>query len=110
MAVPNVGARRRAVADAVTVTGPGATPTGTVELFDGVTSLGTATLGADGTATITVPAKTLPVGSTSLTVVYSGDSTHLGSQTTLTVTTAKAASNVNRPTSTSPPEPRAPRR
>jgi Bacterial Ig-like domain (group 3) len=59
--------------------------------------LGTATLGADGKATITVPAKTLPVGSKSLTMVYSGDSTHLGSTGTLTVTTAKAASSTNAP-------------
>ncbi len=79
----------------VTVTGPGATPTGSVQLFDGATLLGSAALNAGGTATITVPAKTFPVGSRSLTVVYSGDATHLGDQASLTVTVSKAGSTTS---------------
>jgi predicted extracellular nuclease/2',3'-cyclic-nucleotide 2'-phosphodiesterase (5'-nucleotidase family) len=81
----------------VTVTGAGPTPSGTVQLFDGLLLLGNASLGTDGTATITVPAKTFPVGSKSLTVVYSGDSAHEGSQGSVTVTTSKASSITNAP-------------
>ena len=79
---------------AVTVTGGATTPTGVVELFDGTTSLGSATLDAAGKATITVPAKTFPAGTKTLTVEYAGDATHDESETTLTLTTTKAASTV----------------
>ena len=79
---------------AVTVSGGVTTPSGGVELFDGTTSLGTATLDATGKATITVPAKTFPVGTKTLTVEYAGDPTHDESDTTLTLTTTKAASTV----------------
>ncbi len=79
---------------AVTVSGGATTPSGGVELFDGATSLGTATLDAAGKATITVPAKTFPVGTKTLTVEYAGDATHDESDTTLTLTTTKAASTV----------------
>ena len=44
--------------------------TGTVEFFDGATSLGTSTV-SGGIATLTI--SSLPVGSRSLTAVYSGD-------------------------------------
>ena len=63
----------------ITVTGIVGVPTGSVELFDGPVSLGTATLDAGGEATITVPAQTFPVGSKSLTVDYSGDVNNLPS-------------------------------
>ena len=52
------------------VTGTGGTPSGSVTFFNGTTSLGTAPL-ASGTATLSL--STLPVGSDSITAVYSGD-------------------------------------
>jgi hypothetical protein len=58
----------------VTVTGPGAVPTGTVVVTDGATSLGTLTLDASGTAHLTT--STLTVGSHNLTFTYSGDSNY----------------------------------
>ncbi len=49
-------------------------PTGTVQLMDGSTLLGTGTLNASGVATVTlVGATSLPAGSHSITAVYSGD-------------------------------------
>ena len=85
---------------AVTVTGGATTPAGGVELFDGATSLGTATLDAAGKATITVPAKMFPAGTRTLTVEYAGDATHDESETTLTLTTTKAASSMTVPNGT----------
>jgi 5'-nucleotidase len=79
---------------AVTVTGGATTPSGNVELFDGATSLGTATLDGAGHATITVPARTFPVGTKTLDVAYDGDATHEASDSTLTLTTTKATSTV----------------
>jgi hypothetical protein len=58
----------------VTVTGPGAVPTGTVVVTDGGTSIGTLTLDASGTAHLTT--STLTVGSHNLTFTYSGDSNY----------------------------------
>jgi 5'-nucleotidase len=81
----------------VAVSGAGETPTGTVTLLQGITPLGTGTLLADGTTTITVAAGTFPVGSASLVAIYGGDSTHTGSQDGLTVTTTKATSSVDAP-------------
>jgi hypothetical protein len=49
----------------------GATPTGTVTVMDGTTSLGTASLDSTGTGTLTVPLFT--AGTHTLTVSYSGD-------------------------------------
>ena len=61
-------------------------PTGTIEFFDGSTSLGTATVNGSGVATITLVGPTSPiVGSHSLTAQYSGDSDF--SAITSTVTT-----------------------
>ncbi|WP_436794659.1 ice-binding family protein [Actinospongicola halichondriae] len=50
--------------------GDGSTPTGIVEFFDDATSIGTAPLGADGTAEFTTTA--LSEGSHTITVVYLG--------------------------------------
>ncbi|HZS08141.1 MAG TPA: MBG domain-containing protein, partial [Blastocatellia bacterium] len=52
------------------------TPSGSVEFFDGTTSLGTATL-SGGSATVTT--STLTVGDHSITAVHSGDATFAGS-------------------------------
>jgi LPXTG-site transpeptidase (sortase) family protein len=57
----------------VNVSAPGSgTPTGTVEFFNGATSLGTGTLNGSGQATFT--SSTLATGSYSLTATYNGDS------------------------------------
>jgi hypothetical protein len=74
------------------------TPTGSVEFFDGGKSLGTATVDGSGKATLTLAGATsLPVGSHSLTVNYSGDSefsTLTSGTTTHTVTQAASGSVV----------------
>ncbi len=71
------------------------TPTGTVEFFNGSTSLGTGTLNGSGVATLDVT--TLPVATNnSITGVYSGDATFSASTSNaVTVTVTKAtATNV----------------
>ncbi len=59
-----------------TATVTGDNPTGTVEFFNGTTSLGTATI-VDGEATITVDSLTL--GTHAITAEFSGDSSNVGS-------------------------------
>ncbi len=76
----------------VTVTGPGLTPTGSVDLTDGATTVATGVLDAAGKVVLTVPALTYPVGQVSLTAVYNGDVQHTSSQKVLTLTTTKATS------------------
>jgi hypothetical protein len=72
----------------VTATSPGSgTPTGTVQFFNGTTSLGTATLDTNGTGTLTTT--TLPVGTNSITAKYDGDTNFLTSTSpaqTVTIT------------------------
>ena len=73
-------------------TGTG-TPTGTVEFFNGSTSLGASTLNADGVALLTT--STLPRGANTLTAQYAGDtvftpSTSAPFTSTITVTTTTA--------------------
>jgi hypothetical protein len=58
----------------VKVTGTGGTPTGTVTLSDGATSLGTLTL--DGTGTATLTTSSLTARTHNLTINYSGDSNY----------------------------------
>ncbi|HSA98161.1 MAG TPA: Ig-like domain-containing protein, partial [Candidatus Nitrosotenuis sp.] len=55
----------------------GASPTGTVVFLDGSSTLGTGVLDGTGIATLVIPS--LSVGSHTITAVYSGDSTNLGS-------------------------------
>ncbi|MCO5306562.1 MAG: Ig-like domain repeat protein [Microthrixaceae bacterium] len=86
-----------------TVTGDGGTPTGTVELFDGATSLGTRTLDGSGSATLSTAG--LTVGTHSITAQYSGDDTFATSTSTvvdqvveespLTATMTSLASSTN---------------
>ena len=76
----------------VTVSGPGLTPTGSVDLKDGATTVATGTLDATGKVVLTVPARTYQVGQVTLTAVYNGDVQHTASQKTLTLTTTKATS------------------
>jgi len=67
-----------------------AAATGTVEILDGATSLGTATLTA-GSATVNVSGTALSGGSHTLTVRYQGDDTYSSSDGTLDVEVAKIA-------------------
>jgi len=60
---------------AINVTVPpsnGATPTGTVTIYDNGKPIGTGTLNANGTVTVNLPAGTLPAGSDTITVGYNG--------------------------------------
>ena len=62
--------------------------TGTMQFFDGATSLGTATV-SSGTASFSTAA--LSAGSHSVTAVYSGDSTYAGSTSSALAQTVNAA-------------------
>jgi hypothetical protein len=68
-----------------------ATPTGTVTFYNGSTSLGTATLGSSGTATLS--STTLPAGSDSITAAYGGDSDDAGSTSQPVIVTITSATN-----------------
>ncbi len=63
------------------------TPTGTVTLTSGSYSSGTTPL-SDGSATITIPAGSLAVGTDTLTASYSGDSNYSAASGTSSVTVA----------------------
>ena len=76
----------------VTVTSPGGTPSGTVQLMDGTTVVATGSLDAAGKVTLTVPARAYPPGTRTLTVKYAGDATHVASEKTLTLSVTKASS------------------
>jgi hypothetical protein len=82
-----------AKAGSVTVAVAPAAATGTVELYDGATRLGQATL-SGGTASIPLAAKALEVGSHALVVKYLGSATHAPSQGAVTVTVTKAKPKV----------------
>ena len=62
---------------AMTVSGTGAQPTGTVILRDGANSVGTAGIDANGLATLSI--STLSIGAHTLVATYNGDSSHPGS-------------------------------
>ncbi len=75
------------------VTGGPATPGGTITFLDGSTPLGTAPIGASGTATLDTTA--LPVGTDAITAVYSGDANFLpASSSTANVSVGKAVTQV----------------
>jgi 5'-nucleotidase len=63
--------------------------TGAVELYNGGTRLGTATL-SGGSASVVVGSRALPVGTHTLVVRYLGSATHAASQGTVTVTVTNA--------------------
>jgi 5'-nucleotidase len=77
----------------VQVTASGASPTGTVTIRNGGTTLGTGQV-SGGVATITIPAGVLPVGTNALAAEYSGDSEVNGSSATFSVTIEKASSTI----------------
>jgi 5'-nucleotidase len=79
---------------AVNISGTGATPSGTVELVEGTTSLGTASL-AGGSATITVPRLAVAPGTHTITVRYLGDASHDPAEGTMTLTVEQSASSVD---------------
>ncbi len=88
----NASVAGQAVTFTATVSGTGSTPTGTVALREGSTTLGTSTLNASGVATFTL--STLSVGSHPITALYNGDTTFAPS------TSATLAQTVNRATTT----------
>ncbi|MCW2793196.1 MAG: Endonuclease/exonuclease/phosphatase [Nocardioides sp.] len=78
----------------VTVTSTKPT-TGTVEVRDGSTTLGSAPVAGDGTATVAIPGTSLEPGSHTLTVSYSGDSSNKPSTGSVDVVVSKAAPTVD---------------
>lgn len=68
----------------VSVAGAGGTPTGSLTFFDGSTQIGTATLDANGAATLTT--STLTTGTHGISVIYGGDTVFGGSSAILTLT------------------------
>jgi hypothetical protein len=74
----------------VTVAGASGTPTGSVTVKEGATTLGTGTLAPGGTASVALPA-TLSAGAHALTVVYSGDGIYNTATGNVTATVNKAA-------------------
>ena len=86
---PSVVGQSVALTATVTVTAPGAgSPGGTVQFFDGATSLGTAPVAA-GSAVLNTSA--LPVGARSLTAVYSGNASFNGSTSAVQAHTVNPA-------------------
>ncbi len=84
-----------------TVTGASGTPTGTVLFFDGAYNVGSATLGASGTATLSNLAVTaanhFTAGTDSITASYAGDATYAPSTSAaspLTVAQATTSTTV----------------
>ncbi len=90
-----VGSNVTLTATVTGVSGSTATPTGTVTFMNGSTTLGTGTL-SSGQAIYTT--STLPIGSDSITAVYSGDSNFNGSTSSPVTITVNA---VSAPTTTS---------
>jgi hypothetical protein len=74
---PNPSLVGEALALTATVSAVSGTPTGNVTFKDGTSTLGTASLGANGVAVMTTVA--LAAGSHTITAVYGGDATHDGS-------------------------------
>ena len=92
---PNPSASGQSVSLTATVTPAppsSGTPTGSVQFFDGTTSLGTATLSGN-TATLTT--SSLPVGTSSLTASYQGDTNFIASiSTAVTANVVEASTTV----------------
>ena len=79
----------------VAVSGSGITPTGYVTVTSGGWSSGASQLAPDGTAGITVPPNSLPVGTDTLTVSYSGDVTYLTATNTTTVNVGASSFSIS---------------
>ena len=106
-ASPNPAAAGAPVTLSATVTASSGTPSGTLVFMDGTSSLGSATLGATGAATLTV--STFAASSThTLTAVYSGTAAFLASTSpavTLTVAAAAPSAAATVTTLTASPNP-----
>jgi hypothetical protein len=76
-----------------TVSAPGITPTGTVRLQFGATTIASGSLSA-GKATLTVAGTALQPGSRALTLAYAGSANANGSQTAKTLSIGKAVATV----------------
>jgi len=105
-ASPNPATVGQQVTLTATVSGPGATPTGSVTFYYGSEALATVTL-SSGKATLPASTATLPVGAYSLTADYSGDSNYNASTSaaytvTLNKATTKTAVAAS-PNSVTPP-------
>ena len=85
----NPAALGSAITFSASVSGNGGTPTGTLQFFDGTTSLGTGALSGNGVATVTV--SNLILGSHNITATYGGDSMDAGSSSTALVQVVQAA-------------------
>jgi hypothetical protein len=81
---------------------PGAgTPSGTVQFFNGTTSLGTATLNSNGTASLSTTA--LPLGADAISAQYEGDTNFVANTSpSSTVTVTQASSNASLSASPNP--------
>jgi hypothetical protein len=99
-ASPTSSVPGQSVTLSASVSGGSGTPTGSVTFLDGTTVLGTATLNANGSASLTTTA--LGLGSNDILAVYSGDSTYASSAATLTQTAALAASTTSVTSSANP--------
>ena len=89
----NPSAFGQAVTFSATVSGGGATPTGTVAFQDGATTLGTGALNGSGVATLTTSA--LSVATHSITAVYGGSANYATStSSTLSQVVGKAATTL----------------
>src|SRR5207302_1830275 len=99
---PSVSGQSITLTATVTAVAPAAgTPTGTVNFFDGATTLGSAALDASGQAALNV--SSLPVGSRSLSASYGGDGNFNSSnRATLTQTVNKASSSISLASSVNP--------
>ena len=75
----------------VQVTGLESGATGTVTFTRGATTLGTAAVDGDGSAAVTVAAKVLPVGTSTVTATYDGDGGTAVGQVTVRVAKATAS-------------------
>jgi trimeric autotransporter adhesin len=92
VSAPDGGNVANSVPVSVGVTGPGATtPTGTVTLTGGSYSSPAVTLSTSGTASFTIPAGDLPVGTDKITANYSGDSNYTSATGTISITMVSTA-------------------
>jgi hypothetical protein len=101
-ATPNPATIAQSVTVTISVSGSSGTPTGSVVLTSGTYNSGAQTLATSGTCTaascvITVPADSLAIGTDTLAVTYSGDTTYatkMNNSTTVTVTGLTASVSV----------------
>jgi hypothetical protein len=87
----NPAALGTSVTFTATVTGTGATPTGTVTFMDGATTLGSGTLNGSGQATFST--SSLTVGAHPITTIYGGNTDYAGSTSPVLTQTITANSS-----------------